>query len=48
MESLGLSEAEARKRLKRIGANWAAYITQMYGHDWRRLEASIWCSTLAG
>jgi hypothetical protein len=35
LESLGLSAAEARKRLKRIGTNWAAYIKQMYRHDRR-------------
>jgi hypothetical protein len=37
MELLGLSEAEARKRLKQIDPNRAAYIKQVYGHDWRQL-----------
>jgi hypothetical protein len=37
MESLGLAEAEARKRLKQIDANRPAYIRQVCGHDWRQL-----------
>jgi len=27
----------ARRRLKQIDANRAAYIKQVYGHDWRQL-----------
>jgi cytidylate kinase len=34
IESLGLDEPEARKRLKETDANRAAGIRQLYGHDW--------------
>lgn len=34
MESFKLSEDEARKRIKHTDENRAAYIRQIYGHDW--------------
>ena len=34
VELFHLSEEEARKRLKQTDANRAAYIRQVYGHDW--------------
>ena len=33
-ELFGLTEDEARHRIKRTDANRAAYIKQVYGHDW--------------
>jgi hypothetical protein len=35
MEARGLGEAAARKYLKERDANSAAYIKQVYGHDWQ-------------
>src|SRR5438105_793270 len=37
-ESLGISEEEARHRIKRMDANRRAYVRQVYNHDW--LDAS--------
>ncbi len=34
MERFGLGEEEARRRMKQTDANRAAYIRQVYGHDW--------------
>jgi cytidylate kinase len=34
MEALGLDEDAARKRMKQTDANRAAYVRQVYGHDW--------------
>ncbi|SRR5712692_756709 len=34
MELFHLTEEDARKRLKQTDANRAAYIRQVYGHDW--------------
>lgn len=31
---IGVDEAEARRRIKHTDANRAAYIKQVYGHDW--------------
>ena len=33
-ESFGLEPEEARRRMKQVDANRAAYIRQVYGHDW--------------
>ena len=33
-ESLGLSDEEARRRIKQIDANRRAYVRQVYNHDW--------------
>jgi cytidylate kinase len=33
-ELFGLDEEEARRRIKQTDANRAAYIKQVYGHDW--------------
>jgi cytidylate kinase len=33
-ELYGLSEEEARRRVKQTDANRAAYVKQVYGHDW--------------
>ena len=33
-ELAGVDEATARKRIKQVDANRAAYIKQLYGHDW--------------
>ncbi|MEP6753810.1 MAG: cytidylate kinase-like family protein [Candidatus Dormiibacterota bacterium] len=38
MARFGLSEEEARRRLKQADENWTAYIKQVYGHD-RNLAA---------
>lgn len=35
-ELYGVSDEEARKRIKHTDANRAAYIKQIYGHDWLR------------
>ena len=32
--ALGVGDTEARKRIKHVDANRAAYIKQLYGHDW--------------
>lgn len=34
MDLFGLSEDEARRRIKQTDANRSAYIKQVYGHDW--------------
>jgi CMP/dCMP kinase len=34
MERLGLAEAEARRKMHETDSNRAAYIKQLYGHDW--------------
>jgi cytidylate kinase len=34
METFDIEEGEARRRLKRTDANRAAYVRQLYGHDW--------------
>ena len=34
MERLGLAEAEARRKMHETDANRAAYIQQLYRHDW--------------
>ncbi len=34
METFGISEKEAWRRMKQTDANRAAYIRQVYGHDW--------------
>jgi hypothetical protein len=34
MQTLGLDEEAARKRMKHSDANRAAYVRQVYGHDW--------------
>ena len=33
-EARGLDEEQARRRLKRVDANRAAYVRQVYNHDW--------------
>jgi cytidylate kinase len=33
-ELYGLSEEEARRKVKQTDANRAAYVKQVYGHDW--------------
>jgi cytidylate kinase len=33
-ESLGLTEEEARRRIKQVDANRRAYVRQVYNHDW--------------
>lgn len=38
MTAFGIDEAEARKRLKHTDANRAAYVKQLYGHDWMDLR----------
>ena len=35
MELFGIGEEEARKRMKHTDANRAAYVRQVYGHDWQ-------------
>ena len=37
MTVFGIDEGEARKRLKQTDANRAAYVRQVYGHDWMNL-----------
>ena len=34
MDRFGLTEAEARRRMHETDSNRAAYIKQLYGHDW--------------
>jgi hypothetical protein len=34
MQAFGLDEEAARKRMKQTDANRAAYVRQVYGHDW--------------
>lgn len=34
METFDIDEAEARRRVKHTDANRAAYVRQVYGHDW--------------
>jgi cytidylate kinase len=34
MSTLGLPEAEAHRRVKQTDANRAAYVRQVYGHNW--------------
>ncbi len=34
MEVFGIDEDEARRRIKQTDANRAAYVRQVYGHDW--------------
>ena len=34
MQAFGLDEVAARKRMKHTDANRAAYVRQVYGHDW--------------
>ena len=34
METFGLDEEAARRRMKQTDANRAAYVRQVYGHDW--------------
>ena len=38
MERLGLREAETRRKMHETDANRAAYIKQLYGHDWCDLD----------
>lgn len=33
-EGLGISEEEARRRIKQVDANRRAYVRQVYNHDW--------------
>jgi cytidylate kinase len=34
MESMGTGEEETRRRMRQTDANRAAYVRQVYGHDW--------------
>jgi len=38
IERLGLGEAETRRKMHETDANRAAYIKQLYGHDWCDLD----------
>jgi cytidylate kinase len=38
MDRLGLTEAEAKRKMHETDSNRAAYIHQLYGHDWCDIE----------